>query len=64
LAAAALSAETRQTRGTVDQITQRRRASASSLDERLSEVAALIAPQTARGKVYLIDIRGAVAHEW
>lgn len=54
------------TRSTVDQITQRRRGvGLIAWDERLSEGGyTLIAPQTARGKVYLIDIRGAVAHEW
>jgi hypothetical protein len=50
----------------VDQVTQRRRgAGLIALDPALSAGGyTLIAPQTARGRVFLIDIRGAVVHQW
>ncbi|XDF35098.1 aryl-sulfate sulfotransferase [Paracidovorax avenae] len=51
---------------TVDQITQRRRGvGLIAHDPHLSAGGyTLIAPQTAGGRVYLIDIGGAVIHEW
>lgn len=53
-------------RSTVDQVTQRRRGTGLiALDEALSWGGyTLIAPQTAGGRVYLIDIRGQVVHQW
>ena len=51
---------------TVDQVTQRRRGTGLiAHDSALSAGGyTLIAPQTADGHVYLIDIHGQVAHEW
>jgi len=51
---------------TVDQVTQRRRGTGLiAHDPALSAGGyTLIAPQTANGHVYLIDIEGRVAHEW
>ena len=53
-------------RSTVDQVTQRRRGvGVIALDRDLSFGGyTLIAPQTADGQVYLIDIDGTVVHEW
>jgi hypothetical protein len=50
----------------VDQVTQRRRgAGLIALDPALSAGGyTLIAPQTAGGRVFLIDIRGEVVHQW
>ncbi len=51
---------------TVDQVTLRRRGTGLiALDPAASAGGyTLIAPQTARGHVYLIDIQGVVVHEW
>jgi hypothetical protein len=51
---------------TVDQVTQRRRGTGLiAHDPALSFGGyTLIAPQTAGGKVYLVDIHGQVAHQW
>ncbi|MFT4267358.1 MAG: aryl-sulfate sulfotransferase [Xenophilus sp.] len=51
---------------TVDQITQRRRGvGLIAHDPQLSEGGyTLIAPQTADGRVYLVDIGGEVVHQW
>ena len=51
---------------TVDQVTQRRRGvGLIAHDPALSAGGyTLIAPQTADGHVYLVDIEGRVAHEW
>ncbi|MBP7566314.1 MAG: aryl-sulfate sulfotransferase [Burkholderiaceae bacterium] len=54
------------THSTVDQVTQRRRGvGLIAHDPQLSAGGyTLIAPQTADGHVYLVDIEGRVAHEW
>ncbi|NYH16260.1 hypothetical protein GGD41_003488 [Paraburkholderia bryophila] len=51
---------------TVDQITQRRRGVGliAHDPQRSAGGYTLIAPQTAGGRVYLVDIRGEVVHEW
>jgi hypothetical protein len=61
-----LSLGQRSPRSRVDQVTQRRRGTGLiALDEALSFGGyTLIAPQTAGGRVYLIDIHGAVVHQW
>jgi hypothetical protein len=51
---------------TVDQISQRRRGVGLIAHDPAMSAGGytLIAPQTAGGKVYLIDMQGSVAHEW
>ncbi len=51
---------------TVDQITQRRRGVGLIAHDPAASAGGytLIAPQTADGNVYLVDMQGAVAHQW